>query len=377
MKALVTGGTGFLGPYILYHLVDFYDEIILVDPFRDSIEFNEKYFKFIDFSNYELNDMEKQSKKQNFRNKIKVVKADITNPATLTPHMTGVDHVFHAAAVVTSAPKDEKRIHYPTNVEGTKNILNLCAEHNIKRLIYTSSFVALGPLTKEQAKIGTLANESQNVKIPIRHPYVNTKYEAGQVVDNFVKNATYDIITVCPTTIIGYGMDNMVTTAFLDYIHQRLPGLPNGGRTRINQVLAEDVGAGQLLAALKGKHGEKYILGGENLQFRDFFQMFGKVLGYDMPRSVPGWLVGILLSVQGKIIKNPRMTAADFKLSGFEWAYSIEKANKELGYYPLPINEETFVKPFIKYLLQENRIQIKYASKLKDFLKVERAPVIN
>lgn len=368
MKAMVTGGTGFLGPYILYQLVDYYDEIILIDPFKDSIEFNDEYFKFIDYSNYELKPEEKQRKMQKFRDNIKVIKADIRDPGSLAKSMQEVSHVFHAAAIVATKPKDPKEIHIPVNIEGTKNILKLCAEHKIQRLIYTSSFVALGPLTKEQAKTGILADESQNVKTQFKHSYVDTKYEAGQIVDKYSQTANYDIITVCPTTILGYGMDNMVTQAFLDYIHQKLPGLPNGGMTRINQVLAEDVGRGHLLAALKGKHGEKYILGGNNLFFRDFFQMFGELLGYPMPRSVPSWLIGIVLNVQEKLYKNPQMTASEFKMAGLEWTYSIEKAKKELGYHPHPINKKTFVKPFIRYLLENDRIQTKYAIKLKEIL---------
>ncbi len=120
-------------------------------------------------------------------NKINVYQGDITDPTTLLDFMESCDHVYHAAAKVGSWPKDPNQGYIATNIEGTKNIIKTADACDIKKIIYTSSFFALGSTGPETR------DENWDNKTDFKHPYVTTKYDAGKKVDTIRANISVEI----------------------------------------------------------------------------------------------------------------------------------------------------------------------------------------
>jgi farnesol dehydrogenase len=302
LKAGITGATGFLGPYLLTQMLEEYNSINVLTHKSNNISPE--------------------------NSKIHHYQGDITDPTTLLDFMESCDHVYHAAAKVGSWPKDPTKGYIATNIEGTKNVIKTADACNVKKIIYTSSFFALGS-TNPEAR-----DETWDNKPDFKHPYVTTKYDAGKIVETMVQENSYPIISVYPTTIIGNGMDNPLSALIVDYINGKLPGLPaEGGRRGLNFVDTKSVAKGHLLACHKGKYGEKYILGGENMTLRDFLLRFGNLLDIKGPRGIPNFVSAIYAWILERG-SNPGFTHADLEVAKRWWIYESTKAQNELGYNP-------------------------------------------
>ncbi|MFX1513509.1 MAG: NAD-dependent epimerase/dehydratase family protein [Promethearchaeota archaeon] len=344
MKAVITGATGFLGGYLIQELQSIYDEIypIVRDPKNLKKLNNEQIIPF---------------------------QGDITVPNTLKNPFSKADHCYHAAAKVSSWPKDPQKGYVQTNVLGTQNVLDIAQETNIERLIYTSSFNALGETGEEPQ------TEQWDNPHSFTHPYFNTKYDAGKLVEDYIQNHDdLNIITVIPTFIIGLGMNNPVSTNLLYYLNGKLPGLPilgylglpGGGKVQWNFVLAESVAKGHVKAALKGKKREKYILGSENLFLRDFFHLFGNKIGLKPPGRIPYFLAS-LYSHMLEFGKNPALTVSELQISKRWFIFDSSKAINELDYSPEPI--EKIIRPWLKEQLTRGNFKKKTTEKVKNYLE--------
>jgi nucleoside-diphosphate-sugar epimerase len=288
-----------------------------------------------------------------------VVKGDITQPEMLNEDfLGGVDCLFHAAAKVGSWPRDPNAGYRQTNIEGTENVLVQAEKFGIPKMVYTSSFFALG------ATGSVPRDESWDNPPSFKHPYVTTKYQAGQLVDQMISDHSYPIIQVNPTTIMGAGIDNVISNTIIDWVNGKLPGLPGGGKTQLNFVRAQDVAIGHLLAAERGKIGEKYILGGPNMSLAEFMRLFQQKLGISVPRSLPyifGKIYGLLQELQG----DPSFTRADISVSQRFFIYSTEKARTELGYDPQPL--ESIIDPMLKFFVQSNKLNSRGEERVNNY----------
>ena len=337
MKAIITGATGFLGKHMLTELTEQYEQAVAL--VRDPTKL-----------------------RTNGRNeKIVAKKADITDVSSLKMVFEGVDHVYHMAAKVGSWPSDPSKGYIQTNIEGTKNVIEQAMKADVSKIIYTSSYFSLGETGEE------IANEEWNSPPTYKHPYVNTKYQAGKVVNEFSKENGLPIVTVIPTTMVGVGMDNPLSALIVEFLEGKLPGLPRGGKTRLNYVLAEDVAKGHLLASEKGKIGEKYILGGENMALKDFLMLYGELLELKKPRSLPNFMVWFYARIQ-EFKKEPEMTRADFNVAKRNHTYTSEKSEKELGYTHQSI--QTIVEPMLQKMLEEKKFSENIEEKLLETFNV-------
>lgn len=338
MKAVMTGATGFLGSYLLAELRKSYEEIVCLARTPRKLKAEED-------------------------DQVKVVQGDVTAPTDLMKDaLVGADHLYHSAAKVGSWPKDPQRGYVQTNVDGTKTILSMATEAGVGRVVYTSSYFALGETGVDPV------TEDWNVPPSFDHPYVTTKYEAGKVVERWVAehpDSETEVVVVNPTTIVGVGMDNPVSASLVDYLNGKLPGLPGGGRTVLNFVLAESVAEGHVLAAKQGRAGQKYLLGCEDMMLRDFYGMFGAKIDRKPPRKVPTFLVKLYARML-EFGRNPAMTVADFNVARRHWAYNDSKAREELGYAPKPVIE--VVEPYLTHLKYCGLLKPKVAKKLSDIL---------
>jgi dihydroflavonol-4-reductase len=279
--ALVTGGTGFVGSNIALRLVERgWDVHILERPGASRILLEDGPFEF--------------------------VTGDVLVPDTLLPAMRGIDVVFHAAGVVDYWRQGVELMNR-VNIEGTRNVMEAALKAGIERVVHTSSTASMGIHPNE------LADETFtfNVK-PEQFVYGYSKYMAEQVVQEAVKKGLPAVI-VNPTSVIGPRDIRQVSNgAVVEIIKHYVPVfIPPGG---INVVPICDAAQGHIEAALKGRIGECYILGGENLTHLQFYQTIANVIGCGMKRRVmPRWLVPLAADLTDML--QPR-TKGPLPLSG-------------------------------------------------------------
>jgi dihydroflavonol-4-reductase len=261
---------------------------------------------------------------------------DVRDVDSLCAAIRGCDTVFHTAAMVTFW-KPLRQLQSEVNVGGTRNVVEACLSENVERLVHTSSIAAIGHPAN-----GSLADETtpfnwQNVD----SGYKNSKHMAEQEIAVGVARGLNAVI-VNPGVVIGPGDVHFNGGKLIQSVkkHQALFYIKGG----MNIVFIEDVVRGHISAAVNGKTGERYILGGENLTHKQAFQMTAEIVGGVVPRiqmPVPLLKLGAkFFDLAGMITKRqPMVTSELFSGAGFFNWYSSEKARRELSYTITPFRE--------------------------------------
>jgi len=245
-----------------------------------------------------------------------------------------IDVIYHLAANTSVWPSRHKSI-VEVNVEGTKNILRLAKKIKVKRLIYVGTANTFSFGTKQQP--GAERSTYQGGKY--RLDYMDSKYEAHQLVIRAVKEGVPAII-VNPTFMLGSYDSKPSSGQMIVAIHNnKVPGYPPGGR---NYICIKDAAEGIANALTKGRIGESYIIGNENLSYKEAFGKMAKVIGVNPPKfTFPKFLVllvGIMGSIQSKITgKKPNVSLPLARISCDDHYYSSSKAVKELNLPQTPI----------------------------------------
>lgn len=264
------------------------------------------------------------------------VEGDLLDRDSLLRAMKGAETLYHVAADYRLwSPKKGEILH--SNVNGTRNILDAALRSGVGKVVYCSSVAALGARTD-----GVLIDESMPVD---RHSLVGeyklSKYEAEQVALSYVDRLP--LVIVNPSAPIG-GRDIKPTPTgriVLDYLKGRMKATLHTG---LNVVHVRDVAVGHLLAALRGRIGEKYILAGQNMTLSGMFQVLEGLTGIPAPRvTVPR---GVILPLAYLSEGISRMTGKEplIPLEGVRMAqklmyYDGRKAVKELGLSLTPVEE--------------------------------------
>jgi dihydroflavonol-4-reductase len=265
------------------------------------------------------------------------VEADLRAPDSLREAMKGCDLVFHCAADYRLYARDSSEL-YDTNVEGTRNILRIAADSGVRRVVYTSSVGALGLHAD-----GTPANESTPVTLKnmVGH-YKRSKFLAERVADEWVAKGL-PVVIVNPSTPVGEGDLKPTATGkmIVDFLKGKIPGYVDTG---LNLVDVRDVAQGHLLAAQKGKVGEKYILGNRNMPLKEIFETLAQISGLPAPKwEFPHWLPMGVAAVETTFCRltglNPRVPLESVKLSRYKMYFDGSKAVRELGMPQTPVEE--------------------------------------
>ncbi|CAI5512025.1 unnamed protein product, partial [Closterium sp. Naga37s-1] len=218
---------------------------------------------------------------------------DVTDGASVLAAAEDCEAAFHLAALVQAWWPDERAFER-VNVGGLENMLQALRETaSLRRLVYVSSFFALGPTD------GAIGDSSQE------HPgggfcteYERTKWVADKVARRAVESEGLDVVLVYPCVIYGPGRisaSNLVVKMIADHFQGRLPGLLGSGTRLNNFVHVNDVVLGLLAAHHRGTPGRRYILGGENASMVQLFQAVQRATGKPPPRlRLPLWLVAVL-----------------------------------------------------------------------------------
>jgi dihydroflavonol-4-reductase len=248
----------------------------------------------------------------------------------------GCDAVFHVAAHYSLARRD-RTVMYETNVEGTRRLLAAVRLVGGPRLVYTSSTatVALREDGQPADERGFVDPET------VESDYKKTKVLAERLVLAACQEGM-DIVIVNPSTPVGWGDVKPTPTGriILDVVRGRMPGYADTG---LNVIAVEDVAAGHLLAFARGRPGERYILGHENMHFRHLVATVARLAGRRPPRMrVPLWLAYSVAAIDEYVItpivkSGPRVPLAGVKLARKPMYFSAEKAVRELGLPQTPV----------------------------------------
>lgn len=258
---------------------------------------------------------------------------DVRDKASLLAAMKGCDTVFHTAAVV-SFWRQKRAEQLDINVNGTRCVVEACLELGVRKLVHTSSVAALGYRTD-----GELIDETTPFNWDKRITYKYSKHLAELEVLNGVGRGLNASI-VNPSVIIGprdlYMHGGQIV---LDIASGRVPAYVAGG---MNIVSVHDVVNGHLAAAVHGRPGERYILGGMNLTHKEVFALTADVLNAWSPRiKAPLWLVKAvagtcdLIGIVSK--RQPWITPELISGVGMNNWYCMEKGVMELGYRPTSV----------------------------------------
>lgn len=267
------------------------------------------------------------------------VTGDVRNPRSLTRAMSGCSAAIHTAAVYSYARADLPAM-MSTNVRGTGNVLAAAARAGVDRVVVTSSSATCGPVAGRPAD-----EHDRPPRWELAVPYKRSKLAAERVA--LARAASgQDIVIVNPTTTIG-AEDRRPTPSgciIRDVIARRICGYIAGGG--LNVVSAGDVARGHVLALERGRPGERYLLGGENLPMRGLFGLIAQLAGVPAPwLGIPypaALFAATLLDAAARATtgREPTLLVLDeVRLARLPMYFAIDKAQDELGYSYQPADQ--------------------------------------
>ena len=254
---------------------------------------------------------------------------DLTQPATIQAAMNEVEVVFHAGALLGTAQPGRS---YAVTVEGTQSVLQAARVAGVRRVVHTSSVAALGVPEPGRRNGRGLLNENHSWNYrPDHWPYGYAKYLAEQEVQRAVSQGQ-DVVIVNPSIVFGAGdIYRQSSSPVVQVARQKIPFITEAG---LNVVHLEDVVAGHLAALEKGKRGERYILGGENLTVEALVSLIADLAGVPAPGMIlPPGLVRFLSRALGaaQSFLHLPVGVSELRLAGYYFYYETKKAQRELG----------------------------------------------
>ena len=270
---------------------------------------------------------------------IRLFKGTLTDLASIDNAMKGCDQVYHLAAFAAVWTRKPEEI-YEQNVQGTANILESALKHGVKRIVHTSTAGVFGPSGEKPNSEDNPIAETHFVH------YDRSKAQAEQTINTYVRDGM-DVLIVNPTRVYGPGKlgdSNGVTRMIRDYIKGKWHIIPGNGQSVGNYVYIDDVVEGHILAMDKGRTGERYLLGGSDLSFNEFFNILKEVTGshyflIKIPLFIGISIAAIMLTIAKLTGRMPLITPGLLKRYSHNWAVSSEKARSELGYDPVDFRE--------------------------------------
>jgi dihydroflavonol-4-reductase len=261
---------------------------------------------------------------------VETATGDLLDTASLDQALSDCDALFHAAADYRLGVADAAAL-YRTNVEGTRNVLNAARRAGTARIVYTSSVATIG-LSADRSP-GT--ERTPVALADMIGPYKRSKFLAEELVRDFARTGV-PVVIVNPSTPIGPG-DVKPTPTGQIVVDAALGRTPAYVDTGLNIVHVDDVAAGHLLALERGRVGERYILGGENMTLREILAEISRLVGRRAPRiRVPHAAllpVAVISEAVARLTgKSMRVTLESVRMARKHMYFSSEKAAQELGY---------------------------------------------
>ena len=314
MKIFVTGATGYIGNHLAHTLAGMGNEV-------HAIIRSDKAKELLQHPN------------------IMLFKGDILEKESLLLAMAGCRQVYHTAAKVGVWAKDPS-LFYKVNVEGTKNVLDAALQNGIEKFVFTSTCGVIGPSLYEPL------NEQDPLNTSFALEYDLSKKIAEEMVFQYAGKGMNTII-VCPSKVYGPGniSHSLTANAIINiFLKKRVVFIPWPGTYRVCFAFIDDIVKGHMLAMEKGKTGNKYILGGINISYQQFFDSIrcishcrGHIIQLSK-ETIRRWAVLELMSYKITSIQ-PHFTVKSSAYIFNNYIFSSEKAIRELGYKITPLDE--------------------------------------
>ncbi len=309
---LVTGGTGFVGAHVVRALLAGGARVrCLVRPGSD---------------------------RRNLQGlPVELAEGDLLDPHSLSKAISGCSLVFHVAADYRLSAPDPGRL-ARVNVEGTRNVLAAAGEAGVRRVVYTSSVGALG-LRPD----GRPADETTPVtRGDMIGAYKRSKFDAEEVAREFAAKGL-PLVIVNPSSPVGERDVKPTPTGKLivDFLNGRLPAYVDTG---LNLVDVRDVAAGHLLAADKGRHGERYILGNRDMTLKEILETLARITGLPGPRVRLPHAIPYAVAALGEVVaritgRPPAVSLEGVRMSRHRMFFDAGKAVRELGLPQSPVED--------------------------------------
>jgi dihydroflavonol-4-reductase len=309
-RALVTGGTGFVGGHVVRALLEHaVDVTCLVRRTSPGLALDGL--------------------------PVRRAVGDLTDLDSLRRGMENADTVFHCAADYRLYVESPAAM-YASNVDGTRNVMQAAAERGVERVVHTSSVGTLGLHPGGRPGDETTPVELGDMQVP----YKRSKFLAERVAEEWAGRGL-PVVIVNPSTPVGE-LDVKPTATgrmIVDYLDGKMSAYVETG---LNLIDVRDVAAGHLLAAEKGRIGEKYILGNRDLSLKQVFDMLAELTGIPAPRlKLPHWVPLMASAVDTSIARlrgrAPRLALDAVKLSRHCMYFDAGKALRELGLPQNPV----------------------------------------
>jgi dihydroflavonol-4-reductase len=310
MKTLVTGATGFLGSHVARQLSERGESVRVLARASSDTRAIEGL------------------RSERFT-------GDLRDAASLDRALEGVTHVYHVAADYRLWARDPREI-YESNVDGTQNLLEAARRAGVERFVYTSTVATIAV-----PRHGDLPNEQTQSSVGemIGH-YKRSKFQAEQCALRAAESGL-PVVIVNPTTPVGPGDWKPTPTGkiILDFLRGRMPGYVDTG---LNFVPVEDCARGHLLAAERGRVGERYILGGSNLTLKQLLDMLAGISGRPAPRwkfpHALAYVAGCVdTAVSRALGREPRIPLDGVRMARHKMFVDSSKAEREIGFNSGPL----------------------------------------
>jgi dihydroflavonol-4-reductase len=311
VRAFITGATGFVGSHVARHYAAQGASLRLLTRSSSSLDALEG-----------LN--------------AETVQGDLRQPEGLRSALTGCDALVHVAADYRLWVRDPAEM-YAANVEGTRELLRIAREVGVPRTVYTSSVATMGFKSD-----GSVVNEDTPVSLAdmIGH-YKRSKFLGEQEAIKAARNGQH-VMILNPTTPIGPGDRKPTPTGriIVDFLNKKFPAYVDTG---LNLVDVDEVARMHLVALDRGRPGERYILGGENLTLKQILDRMSAITGLPSPtKKVPHGVAMAFAffdeNITGRLLKKePRATVEAVRMGKKMMFASSAKAEQELGFRIVPI----------------------------------------
>jgi dihydroflavonol-4-reductase len=333
-KVLVTGGTGFIGAYIIKELVEKGYPVRAIRRNTSKLPF------FIS---------------PDILNKVEWVNSDVLDVISLHETMQGIDAIIHAAASISFDRKERANM-YLVNAEGTANVVNLALENNIKKLVHISSISALGRTANGEH----VTEEKKWEEAKLNTHYGISKHKAEMEVWRGIGEGL-DAVIINPSTVLGFGNWHDGSCAIFKNIYREFPWYTTG----INGFVdVEDVAKVSVRLMESSIQEERFIITSENWEFKKLFDVMADGFGRKQPKyeatpflSAIAWRIEKLKSVLAN--KKPLLTKETAKIALSKTYWENDKIRKALPDFSFMPVEQSIHNACKKYAEAVNAMQLK------------------
>jgi dihydroflavonol-4-reductase len=312
VKTFITGGTGFIGTYLVRRMAQTEHEMVCLVRKTSGVSTLEEVGATL-------------------------VTGDVTDKNSLLEGMKGCEAVLHLASIYTFWAPD-RRVYSAINVSGTRNVMEAALETGVSKVVHVSSNVSYG-------KPDDLPFTEESPAGPVRFSeYAETKYQGDLIAWELYRTKGLPLVMVCPGVALGRGDVKASGRYIQDLIFRRMP-VTVFHKTVLTWVHVQDVAEAIVRALEKeGNIGQKYLVGREHLSFRELNQMIGDISGVPLPRfHLPDSVVtfnAALLTALADLIKKPPiwgMSRDQISMMREGFVFDGSKAERELGITYTPV----------------------------------------